>query len=963
MTVLGPSPSSATLLARPSPNTGADLLAIVTQELDLARNQFRARNIAEAYASTDVAIHKLQNLLLSDKARLSERDIARAKCLEACALTLKGRCAEEQRDPDEAHALWQRAVRLFTENRAAANPTPDMLGYYGAALRMTGDRPGAIAVFKEVLAKGGAVPETFRHYGLALKDEGRFAEAAEQLRKAVELASSDLRSWRGLAEALEGLGGEANRTAAADAYLSLTAALRDAGDYQAALLAVENSLRLDSDARAGLLIRGELLRLTGRLDEAITVLDHYLGGSPNDPIALATKGAVLNAQGENVDAQRFLDRAIELNPTYAWAIAMKGTVLSDQEQYESAIGSYRNALKIDPSLWGAAAELSRLLVIVERPNEALAAANQTLELKPGDPFSLSMRGVALMQMNRLAEALEAFDQAIEMQSDYEFAWSHKGSVLLQMERDEEALAALERARELNPDDGWALSRLGELLARSKDPAHQERAGTLLLKVLDLTPDVQVLTSVAIALESLGRLDESVAAADKAIQLDRSFAGAYQIKAEALRRLGHNNDALAAINTALTLRSDSAFALGTKGQILCALDRNSEAELVLRAAIDIDREIPWIWETLGQVFCELSRPEEALPALEEALRLRPQDASVLGLKARALVGIGDNLQAKGDNATALRRLDEAISIAPEDAAAHAIRGYVCHSMRRLADAEAALRRSIELDRNIAWTHAELAAVLRELEQPQQALAAVDEALRLKDDYASAMEIKARILIQIGENARAEPICARAIELDSSVASAHFWRGQALDNLGRLEEARGAYEEAHSRSREDVWTRIRLADILLLLNQREAAIKHFEWILSMASTQEHTTEQLSLCGWCHYGCDRLDPAIRLYSEAVAIDEERVVRSSLFDLALVIGCSKRYSLAKREYMRAIEVALKAHAWLRKGIFWSALNDLNRALNFRHPHLAKSPDITECVQRMRKEYQSAPEYKSWPA
>jgi len=961
MSVLGASPSSVPSLASSSPNTGTDVLAIVAQDLDLARNQFRSRNIAEASASADGVIAKLQSLL-SDGARLSEQDVARARCTEACALTLKGRCAEEQQHVDEAHEMWQKAVRLFAENRAVAHPTPDMLGYYGAALRMTGNRVGAIAVFKEVLAGGGAVPETFRHYGLALKDEGRFAEAVEQLQKAVELASSDLRSWRGLAEALEALGGEAYSAAAA-AYLSLTAVLRDAGDYEAALLAVENGLRLDSSVPAGLLIRGDLLRLTGKFNEAIDVLDQYLGRIPDDPIALATKGAVLHELRKNAESESLLDRALELSPTYAWAAAMKGSVLFERGRYEAAVSSYRNALQIDPSLWAAAGELSRLLVILDRPEEALVTAEQTLALKPGNPFALSMRGLALIQLGKFDDAIKTFDQAIALQPEYSFAWSRKGFVLMQMERDKEAIAAFERAQELNPDDGWSLCRFGELLARSKDPDQWKRAAPLLRRVLELGPDADGATSVAMALESLGLLDESVAAADKAIELDPSAVNAYQIKGEALRRLKRYEDALAAIDAALALRSDLAYALGTKGQILCALDRNSEAEPVLRAAINARKEMSWVWNALGQVLYKLNRPEEALPALEEALRLRPQDANTLQWKATVLVSIGDNLQVKGDNIAALACLDEAVSIAPEDASAHAIRGYIFHSMRKLADAETALRRSIDLERQVAWTHAELASVCRELEKPQDALPAVDEALRLRADYASAMEIKARILIEIGEDAFAEPLCARALQLDDTVASTYFWRGQAFDNMGQLEKAREDYERAHALLGEDVWMRMRLADILLLLGQRDSAIGHFEWILKTASAQEHTTEQLSLCGWCHYGCDRLGPAIRLYSEAVALDETGAMRSSLFDLALVIACSNRYSLAKRQYIHAIEVALTVHPWLRKGIFWTALNDLNRAMKFRHRHLAESLEVEECIQRLRKEYQTASEDTSRPA
>ena len=104
--------------------------------------------------------------------------------------------------------------------------------------------PRKFQCFARLLRMGSAAPETYRHRGLALKDEGEFSKAVEELNKALERGASDIRSWRGLAEAQENLG---NKTDAAKSYLGLAQALVAAGRMEDALAATDDSLRLNAE--------------------------------------------------------------------------------------------------------------------------------------------------------------------------------------------------------------------------------------------------------------------------------------------------------------------------------------------------------------------------------------------------------------------------------------------------------------------------------------------------------------------------------------------------------------------------------------------------------------------------------------------------------------------------------------------------------------------------------------------
>src|SRR5262249_21691367 len=113
------------------------------------------------------------------------------------------------------------------------------------------------------------------------------------------------------------------------------------------------------------------------------------------------------------------------------------------------------------------------------------------------------------------------------------------------------------------------------------------------------------------------------------------------------------------------------------------------------------------------------------------------------------------------------------------------------------------------------------------------------------------------------------------------------------------------------------------------------------------------EVGLCGWCHYGCGRLDPAIRLYSEALSLDRQGTLRSGQFDLALILTCAQRYPLSAPEYDRATELAHQTHPWIQKNLFDLAIVDLKRAMEIRYPAMATETEVQERMAALRGEYE----------
>jgi tetratricopeptide (TPR) repeat protein len=80
---------------------------------------------------------------------------------------------------------------------------------------------------------------------------------------------------------------------------------------------------LQPDGPWGRCERGDALRNTGRVEEALRDYDHVLALDPDYASAHASRGAALAALGRHEEALTALDRALLLNPAYTWALCRR----------------------------------------------------------------------------------------------------------------------------------------------------------------------------------------------------------------------------------------------------------------------------------------------------------------------------------------------------------------------------------------------------------------------------------------------------------------------------------------------------------------------------------------------------------------------------------------------------------------------------------------------------------------
>jgi tetratricopeptide (TPR) repeat protein len=362
---------------------------------------------------------------------------------------------------------------------------------------------------------------------------------------------------------------------------------------------------------------------------------------------------------------------------------------------------------------------------------------------------------------------------------------NRARVLRRLKRFAEALQAADQALAVtpagNPNRAEVFRVRAMVIADAQGP---EAALAVLLEASQLHPDdVDARTDRGVLLDKLGRHEEALAAFEEALALDGRRAFNWRNKAFVLRSLKRYDQALEAIDEAIRCRDDVPKYHSWRGTLL---------------------------------HNDLGRYEDALAAIEKALQLDPGGAMDWTNKAVVLRSLK-----RYDEA--LEAMDEAVRLDGGDAGRYDWRGTLLHNeMRRNEEALAAFEKALQLDPRQAVTWHNKAIVLRGLRSYDQALEAIDEAIRLEERNPLHLTLRGELLTEHFaryEEARAD--FARALELKPGLLQAQRHLGIALKQLGKYGEAVSAFDSALAIDGRDAYALYMRGSCLYMLDDHEAA----------------------------------------------------------------------------------------------------------------------------------------------
>jgi choline-sulfatase len=176
------------------------------------------------------------------------------------------------------------------------------------------------------------------------------------------------------------------------------------GDASGAIAMLQDVIRQRPDLPVAYDRLAFVLRSSGRLPEAIDVLEQAAAKGFADGPALVSLGTMLGEAGRVDRSAEVLEAAIKLSPNDLEAQANLGVLYLRMGKRDQAIATLQRALDADPRMVGARNTLAVAYAQTGNLARAVEQWRQLALVRPDDPDILFNIGTALLQLKRPSEA-------------------------------------------------------------------------------------------------------------------------------------------------------------------------------------------------------------------------------------------------------------------------------------------------------------------------------------------------------------------------------------------------------------------------------------------------------------------------------------------------------------------------------------------------------------------------------
>ena len=565
--------------------------------------------------------------------------------------------------------------------------------------------------------------------------------------------------------------------------------------------------------------------------------------------------------------------------------------------------------------------------------EALVRFIASLNRLRPNPEAWYGKANCLVHLGRLHEALNAYDRAIDDSPFSAKAWFGRAVALQKLNFHPLALTSLQACvvYALKDDDALKIKAAGAVEKYVKKGLKPVPDNTFVQIVEgyhlaadhhDFTRSIEFFDSAialgpsvskawqfkAMSLDALNRLDEAIAAYEKALEIEGQNAVYRFNKAVLHKRAGNPDKAYADLIKAIEICPDYLEALSNLGNLLGILNRPEESLQYLTKAVEIspDAQNPWFNKAMTED--QLGLSSEAVASYKKFLALAsPANAKqIQHARARIEALTGGFQKSVGDmggnppeqsppprpspktpppaNAEesafwnskgieyfnqnnlheALVCFDKAIAFNPGAFRPLLNKSIALSDLGRHEEELACLRKAVEIAPQESGLWLNMSSALNMLGRHDEALKAVDTALELDPDENLSWYNKGKILTDLGRIADAVPCYDRALKIDPNDTSALNNKGTCLLRLGDFHNAKACFEKVTSLNPKHAFAWGNQGDALNKLKQFDLAVKCFEKALSI----KQFASPWRGIGESRLGLGRPQEALAAFKKALAI-----------------------------------------------------------------------------------------------
>jgi tetratricopeptide (TPR) repeat protein len=333
---------------------------------------------------------------------------------------------------------------------------------------------------------------------------------------------------------------------------------------------------------------------------------------------------------------------------FAVALAGYNTGLSDLEIAAASIRAADRALELKPG-WERAALIKADLLAKASPEGAIRYLNGFLASVPESRAATGALAQLYVEQKRYGEARALFQRLLdEDKSDRDIQFA-VAAISVQMKDYATAERMFEELRSAGVDPGAVAFYLGQIaeetkrydeaIARYREVTDGERAWIATLRIATVLAKKGDMEGARRYLASL-----KPGSRERVIEV-------HQAEAQVLRDAGDYKGAYAVLSSALAAEPNSVELIYDVAMVAEKLDRLDEVESRLTRLIELRPDNPQALNALGYTLVDRTpRTAEGLKLIEKALKLAPEDPSILDSMGWAHFRMG-NL---GDSEKFLRR---------------------------------------------------------------------------------------------------------------------------------------------------------------------------------------------------------------------------------------------------------------------------------------------------------------------
>ena len=359
-----------------------------------------------------------------------------------------------------------------------------------------------------------------------------------------------------------------------------------ARQFDKALSAYQEAIRLDPDSWEARFRLGDLYRKLGRYKEAVDLLQQTV---------------------QNMGAA---EGYLSLGDSYAGIL-----------EWDKAIAQYHKALSKDPQLGPAYESLADAHLALKESEKAVGILKKALGNTRGNPYLRYRLAILLTDLQRYDDAIEQFGLVIKTTPEFYMAHYHKGVLLGRQDDLKGAERMLKKAISINPNLSSAYYELAKVYERGQKDQKAIRYYLKTIKINSFAGNTSL--RLAELLYRLGRYDEAIPFFEKtldnpavAYMMQYKLGNIYRHKKEPQKAVTYYRKALEAFPVLFSARYSLALSL---------MDQKlyQEAAKEFQEVVRLVPHFSSAYYQLGLVQLHLGQKEKAQEALNEYLRQAPE----------------------------------------------------------------------------------------------------------------------------------------------------------------------------------------------------------------------------------------------------------------------------------------------------------------------------------------------------